>query len=112
EKEDDTTYGKISDSFIERRTELTEKRQTEKRRINVTPGKSISATDLQSSLGVNKPAAPESSSKRMRKSSRQKTQQPETSDESDAESVVYAESNDSWNETDSASGANVIPAFR
>ncbi|KAJ9576071.1 hypothetical protein L9F63_007036 [Diploptera punctata] len=48
----------------------------------------------------------------MKKSSRQKAQPPETSDESDAESVVYAESNDSWNETDSASEANVSPAFR
>ncbi|KAJ9578887.1 hypothetical protein L9F63_022155 [Diploptera punctata] len=48
----------------------------------------------------------------MKKSSRQKEQPSETSDESDAESVVYAESNDSWNETDSASEVNVIPAFR
>ncbi|KAJ9584262.1 hypothetical protein L9F63_021384 [Diploptera punctata] len=83
-----------------------------KRRINVTPGKSISAKDLQSSSGINKPPAPESSSKGMKKSSRQKAQPPETSGESDAESVVYAESNDSWNETDSASEVNVIPAFR
>ncbi|KAJ9587360.1 hypothetical protein L9F63_019121 [Diploptera punctata] len=48
----------------------------------------------------------------MKKSSRQKAQPTETSGESDAESVVYAESNDSWNETDSASEVNVIPAFR
>ncbi|KAJ9590543.1 hypothetical protein L9F63_016424 [Diploptera punctata] len=45
-------------------------------------------------------------------SSRQKAQPPETSDERDAESVIYAESNDSWNETNSASEVNVIPAFR
>ncbi|KAJ9577588.1 hypothetical protein L9F63_005855 [Diploptera punctata] len=48
----------------------------------------------------------------MKKYSRQKVQPSETSDESDAESVVYAESNDSWNEIHSVSEVNVIPAFR
>ncbi|PSN32295.1 hypothetical protein C0J52_17370 [Blattella germanica] len=86
----------MSDSFLEhlirKRTEVTEKRQV-KRRVNVTPGKSISVLDVQSSSHTNIPAQPKADTSTLKKPGRKfVATETETSDESDVSVVGYMQS--------------------
>ncbi|PSN31896.1 hypothetical protein C0J52_21201 [Blattella germanica] len=91
-----------------------EKRQVKRRRVNVTPGKSISVLDVQSSSHTNIPAQPKADTSTLKKPGRKfVAAETETSDERDV-SVIYAESNDSWGEESESEvqHPSEIPSFR
>ncbi|PSN43649.1 hypothetical protein C0J52_16669 [Blattella germanica] len=100
----------VSDSFLEhlirKRTEVTEKIQVKRRRVNVTPGESKSVLDVQSSSETNIPAQPQADTSTPKKPGRKfVAAETETWDESDV-SVIYPESNDSLEE-ESESGSSI-----
>ncbi|PSN46843.1 hypothetical protein C0J52_09578 [Blattella germanica] len=96
EKEKEMIQQNVSDCFLEhlirKRTVVTEKRQVKRRRVNVTPGKSISVLDVQSSSHTNIPAQPQADTSTQENLSllRLKLRMRAT--------LVRYESNDSWEE--------------
>ncbi|PSN39236.1 hypothetical protein C0J52_11016 [Blattella germanica] len=85
EKENEMTQqNSFLEHMIRKRTEVTEKRQVKRRRVNVTPGKGKSVLDVQSSSHTNIPAQPQADTSTPKKPGRKfVATETETSDESD-----------------------------